>query len=126
MKAITLNLRKCNIDGDLCMISIRDHKNGDINKLRFNSDSEAIEKYNELNLFYANPEQKETDFKGLKNFIPKNNVLNASSEETDPTEQEPPPKKDNQDSAIIEYVKSNFDKKGVKSARHLNKNSVLN
>lgn len=46
--SVSLSLRKCKVDGDLCFVSIRDHKKRTVETLKFNSEKEAIDKYLQL------------------------------------------------------------------------------
>lgn len=99
MKSISLSLRKCGVNGDLCMISIRDHKTNEITQEKFKSDAEAYSKYLELT-------------KQVKKIVVEEIKIEDLKEDDS---------KEDQESLIVNYANDNIALKGVKSARHLNK-----
>ncbi len=94
MNTVSLNLRKCKINGDMCGISIRNHKDNTVKQLKFDTDNEAYSKYLEL----------------TENKIPVKIVTPKPSHNESGVK----------DEDIKKYVLENLDLKGVKSARHLN------
>ena len=90
-KSISLSLRKCKVNGDMCRVTIRDYEKDTIFQEDYASFEEAFK-------FFIN-ETKEED-----------NEIKVPEELCS--------KKDNE---IKDYVNGNNNKKGVRSARHLNK-----
>ncbi len=111
MKTVSLSMRKCKINGDMCTISVRDHKTNTAKQTNFKDEKEAFEKY--LKLSSENSD---------KITAPKKEVIEEIKVE-DLKEDVKSVEISNDD--IIKYVESNSDLKGVKSARHLNKEFKL-
>lgn len=109
-QSISLSLRNSDLLGNVSQVSIR-HDRTTIDTLKFESDEEAINKYCELIgiKFHTNEDEPINE--------PDKNQSELFEEDTSGV---PNDEKAFFNQEIIDYVNLNPDKKGVKSARHLN------
>jgi len=115
MKTVSLSLRKCSINGDLCTVSVRNHKDNTVKQINFKDEKEAFEQYLKLSNEHIDKKEaqeviEEIKIEDLKEDVSEKAIQEIHNMNSDIS--------DSINDLIIEYVRENPNNK---SARHLNK-----